>query len=474
MPASYRFADFGLDPEERVLARGSEEIQLQDLPLRLLIALVERAPGLVSRDELRDQLWPPGTHLDIDASLNTAVARVRDALADDAASPRFVVTVPRRGYKFVSPVERIEDRDETTRSPRWWLAAAGAAIAASVLAWIGFQDGSEEPPGESPPALISGEAAATQEQLLIARHHANRRSRDGLEKAIAAFQSAVALDAGSAEAYGGLAATYALLGIYDFWRPRESFGPAATMARRAIELDASSAEAHLALGLVAAVADWDWSTSLDEVTRALELAPSSVDVWYWRGSLLSALGRHDEAVESTETALRLDPTSAVVNTALAWRLFQARRGKEAVAQAHRAIELAPGYYDAWDNLKWIERTLGNEVEAAEAWIRAEEIDVADGAGVRRFYQAHGLEGLHRESIKSKLARWQSGRYQSPYDIVLEYTALGATDEAMAWLERSFAERETDLIDLAVDPRLDRLRSLERFGELLARLDLPDA
>ena len=58
--------------------------------------------------------------------------------------------------------------------------------------------------------------------------------------------------------------------------------------------------------------------------------------------------------------------------------------------------------------------------------------------------------------------------------MLEYTALGETDEAMAWLERSFAERETDLIGLAVDPRLDSLRSSERFGELLARLGLPDA
>lgn len=81
---------------------------MQDLPLRLLIALVRRAPRLVTREELRDELWPPGTHLDVDASLNTAVARVREALGDDATSPGFVVTVPRRGYKFVAPVERLE------------------------------------------------------------------------------------------------------------------------------------------------------------------------------------------------------------------------------------------------------------------------------------------------------------------------------------------------------------------------------
>lgn len=472
MPVAFRFDEFSLDADERALRRGGEEIRLQDLPLRLLIALVERAPRLVTRQELREELWPPDTHLDVDASLNTAVARVRDALGDEASDPRFVVTVPRRGYKFVVPVEPVEPPTEA-RSSRRWLAIAAAAMAVSAVAWIAFR-GDPEPSERRADALISSQAAALEEQLLIARHHANRRSRDGLEKAIASFQSALVLDAESSEAYSGLAASYALLGIYDYWRPREAFVPAETMARRAIELNPQAAEAHLALGLVAAVADWDWSTGLSEMTRAQEAAPSSAEVWYWSGGLLSALGRHDEAVESTATALRLDPTSAVFNTAMAWRLFQARRGEEAVAQAHRAIELAPGHYDAWDNLKWIQRTLGNEAEAVQAWIRAEELDNGDGEGVRRAYERGGLEGLHRESIRSQVARWESGRYQSPYDVVLEYAALGETDNAMMWLERSFAEHETDLVDLAVDPRLDPLRSAAAFDDLLSRLNLPDA
>lgn len=252
-----------------------------------------------------------------------------------------------------------------------------------------------------------------------------------------------------------------------------AFGPAEIMARRALELDPESPAAHLATGLVAAVGHWDWATATTAVERALELAPDSPEVWFWRGGLLSALGRHDEAIASSERALELDPVSPVINTALAWNLFQARRDDEAIAQAHRAIELHPNYYDAWDNLKWIEITLGHEAAALEAWVRAEELDGGDGEGVRRAYAAGGLEHLHRESIKNQLTRWEAGRYQSPYDVVLEYAALGEIDEAMAWLERSFAERETDLVALAVDPRIDVLRGKARFRELVEQIGFPD-
>ncbi len=467
----YRFGPFELDPEERALARNGEDVPLQDLPFRLLAVLVEHAPALVTRDQLRQTLWPPDTHLDVDASPNTAVARVRDALGDEPGEHRFVATVPRRGYKLVAPVERTAATQRT--DTRWLAAAVLALLAVAGAVWIGLRQG-RVPDPTSATTAESAEPNVAREHLLIARHHLERRSRDGLEKAIASFQSAAAVEPESAEAYSGLAASYALLGIYDFWRPREAFGPAETMARRALELDPSSGEAHLAMGLVAAIAHWDWDVAERETKRATLLAPDSAETWYWRGAYLAACGRHDEAIASSEKALALDPTSPVINARLAWSLFQARRGDDAVAQAHRAIELAPDYYDAWDNLKWIQLTLGHKAPAVEAWTRAEELDSGDGEGVERAYREHGLEGLHRESIKSQLKHRDSGRYHSPYDLVLEYTALGEIEPAMEWLDRSFAERETDMVDLAVDPRLDPLRDEPRFREILAEIGIPIA
>ncbi|MCH9648806.1 MAG: tetratricopeptide repeat protein [Deltaproteobacteria bacterium] len=493
------FGSFQLDTEERVLYCQGREISLQDLPMRLLIELVQQAPQLVTRKALFEALWPPGTHLDVAASLNTAVARAREALGDDASKPRFIATVPRRGYRFLAPVEPLvapQPANETRQAHSQTgplegtqteseLHSASRGTFNSTKGWglgtlllllpaVGFWIFQSLPPSprEEHRVESSGPEQTAQEHLLIARHHSDRRSKEGLEKAIASYQSALAVEPENAEAYSGLASTYALLGIYDYWRPRDAFGPAHTLAQRALELDPLSAEAHLSAGLVAAIAHWDWNSAQGSMARAVELAPTSAALGYWQGALLSSLGHHDKALEATQRAIRLDPTSPLLHTALAWRLFVAGRGADAIEQSHRAIALDPGYFDSWDNLKWIHLTLGNESEAVEAWVRAEQLDNHHGAEIEATYRETGLQGLHRASSQSLVERWETGAYQSPFDIVLEYCALGDRKEALLWLERSFAERETDLIGLATDPRLDLLRSEPRFEKLLEELDYP--
>lgn len=452
---------------------------LQDLPSRLLITLVERAPATVDRQELAATLWPPGTHLDVDASLNTAVARVREALGDDSGQPRFVATVPRRGYRFVATVEPIvegsppladpESAPTPGSSPRLFSILAIVAILLTLLTVGLALRGDHENDGVSKGGALDPEVRA---QLLVGQHQASRRSREGLERAIAAFQSAAALDPTNSQAYSGLASSYALLGIYDYWRPREAFEPAETMARHALELDPNSAEAHGAQGLVLAVAHWDWEAAQAALEKAVDLAPESPEAWYRLGTIESLLGQHQKGLAATARALQLDPTHPVLQSGYAWQLFQAGRGDEAIAQAHRTIDLHPGYFDAWDNLKWIEIRLGHELPALEAWVRAEDLDNGGGDGVRRAFALGGLAGVHRGAIRSQVSRWETGRYQSPFDIALEYAALGDVDETITWLQRSFAERETDLVGLAVDPRLDLLREDPRFESLLKEIGLP--
>ncbi len=100
----YRFGPFELDPAQGRLSRTGSGVKLQDLPLRLLVLLVERPGEIVTREELRQQLWPEDTFVEFDNSLGVAVRKLREALRDDADAPRFVETVPRRGYRFVAPV----------------------------------------------------------------------------------------------------------------------------------------------------------------------------------------------------------------------------------------------------------------------------------------------------------------------------------------------------------------------------------
>src|SRR5580704_11456752 len=100
----YRFGPFELNTGEESLARNGTRVKVQDLPYRLLAMLVERPGEIVTRDEVRQRLWPDNTFVEFDNSLGVAIRKVRDALNDDVEAPRYVETVPRRGYRFVSPV----------------------------------------------------------------------------------------------------------------------------------------------------------------------------------------------------------------------------------------------------------------------------------------------------------------------------------------------------------------------------------
>src|SRR5690242_140259 len=102
---SYGFGLYLLDPANGTLSRDSLRVRLQDQPFRLLVLLVERAGQIVSRDEIRNRLWPQNTFVEFDKSLGVAVLKVREALGDDAGNPRFIETVPRRGYRFIAPVK---------------------------------------------------------------------------------------------------------------------------------------------------------------------------------------------------------------------------------------------------------------------------------------------------------------------------------------------------------------------------------
>jgi DNA-binding winged helix-turn-helix (wHTH) protein/TolB-like protein len=100
----YRFGLFQVDPDSGKLLRQGVPVRLQEQPLRVLCLLLEHPGQVVTREELRQSLWPDGTYVEFDGSLNAALKRLRYALGDDADNPIFIETVPRRGYRFIAPV----------------------------------------------------------------------------------------------------------------------------------------------------------------------------------------------------------------------------------------------------------------------------------------------------------------------------------------------------------------------------------
>ena len=101
---SVRFGAFQLDLRTGELRKSGTRINLPEQPFQVLKALLDRPGDLVTREELRQRLWPAETVVDFEHGLNAAVRRLRDALGDSAEMPRFVETLPRRGYRFIAPV----------------------------------------------------------------------------------------------------------------------------------------------------------------------------------------------------------------------------------------------------------------------------------------------------------------------------------------------------------------------------------
>ena len=105
-----RFGIFEVDLQAGELRRQGSKIKLQEQPFQVLAMLLERPEEVVTREELQKKLWPADTFVDFERGLNRAINKLREALGDDADSPRFIETLPRRGYRFVAPVETADAR----------------------------------------------------------------------------------------------------------------------------------------------------------------------------------------------------------------------------------------------------------------------------------------------------------------------------------------------------------------------------
>jgi DNA-binding winged helix-turn-helix (wHTH) protein len=102
-----RFGVFEFDLRTGELTKSGRKVSIQEQPARVLVALLEQPGEVVSREELQRKVWRADTFVDFDTGINKAIAKIREALSDSADSPRFVETLPRRGYRFIAPVQTV-------------------------------------------------------------------------------------------------------------------------------------------------------------------------------------------------------------------------------------------------------------------------------------------------------------------------------------------------------------------------------
>jgi TolB-like protein/DNA-binding winged helix-turn-helix (wHTH) protein/Tfp pilus assembly protein PilF len=312
------------------------------------------------------------------------------------------------------------------------------------------------------------------ESYLKGRYFWNKRTADGLKVALAYFNQAIEEDPKYAQAYSGLADTYALLGDWQYavMTPKEAFPKAKAAAIKALELDSTLGEAHNSLAFILDGFDWDLDSGGKEFRRAIELNPGYATAHHWYAWHLSLLGRYDEAIAEMRKAENLDPLSLIINADLAELLVLAHSYDESIRQSRKTIEMDPNFALAHNQLAqaYLQKHMYDEaVSELQKAVQLSERSPTCIANLARAYAASGKKG-EAVQLLSELKKRSSPEYSNASEIAMIYASLGDMDQAMNWLEKGYEERFNPGVLLR--PGFDPLRSDSRFQSIVHRIGLP--
>ena len=312
------------------------------------------------------------------------------------------------------------------------------------------------------------------ESYLKGRYFWNKRTGDGLKVALAYFKQAIEEDPQYAQAYSGLADTYALLGDWQYavMTPKEAFPKAKAAAIKALELDSSLGEAHNSLAFVLDGFDWDFDSAGKEFQRAIELNPGYATAHHWYAWHLSLLGRFDDAIAEMRKAENLDPLSLIINADLAELLGLAHSYDESIRQSLKTIEMDPNFALAHNQLAqaYLQKQLYDEAVAEMQ--KAVQLSGDSPTCIANLARAYVASGKRSEAAKllGDLKKRSNPGYSNASEIAMIYASFGDADQAMNWLEKGFEERFNPGVLLR--PGFDPLRSDSRFQNLVHRVGLP--
>jgi len=298
-----------------------------------------------------------------------------------------------------------------------------------------------------------------------------RLTREGLEAAERYFTLALEKDPTYAAAWAGMARVWTGRQQAGIAPPSEAASKARAAALKALTLDENSWEAHRALAGILTWTDWDWAIAEREWDRLLELNPNS-DVLSGFSHFLIIMGRPKEALAQITRAVALDPFDIKVQGFYAKALLGLRRYDDAIAAAHAALELQPGYGLATTALTDALFMNGRYDEALtvekQQWARDPELLDA----LERGFTEAGYAGAEK-----RLADVLAGRFGKPggvstVHLAVIYVRAGDRDRALEWLERAYEERNPNM-PYVESPPFDSLQADPRFQDLTRRMKLPE-
>jgi len=316
---------------------------------------------------------------------------------------------------------------------------------------------------------------AAYEAYLRGRYAWNRRSEANLQEGIQHFQQAIALEPSYAEAYSGMADSYAALGYLSYLPPKEAFSQARAAAEKAISLDPSLAEAHASLAYVHFYFEWNWAAAEAEFRKAIELNPNYATAHDYYSYFLLAMRRYDEARHEIDRALQLDPLSLPINTDVAFQMFYRGRYDDAIVQLKKALEMNPKYPLGHLWLGRCYQMKGMYDDSLREYKATDEALPNWAVTIAGIGNLQAIAGKHEDALHTieRLDSLAKNKYVTPYGYALVYAGMKDKDKAFRYLNRAYDDRSNWLVWLRFDPRWEPIHSDPRFADLVRRIGYPE-
>ncbi len=458
----YQFGPFQLDAERLLLLDRDEAIAIGPKVVETLLALIEHPGEVFAKEALLARIWPEGFVDEANLAQNIYVLRKTLRVRWDVDA---IETIPRRGYRFIAPVERLDDvpRPQPVRAlpagvrPRFggWALLGAFCLALVVIVTLAVAI----PRGVGARSNLSAEGSRLYE---IGRYYWNLRTRDGLAKSVDYFTRVVDTDPRDARGYAGLASADAMTADYGYGAaPAKVYiARARAFARKALVLDPNSGEAYAVLGMLESEKMSGRAQNLPEafkdLRRAIALDPSSGPAHEWYGIALLEKGMIPEAYTELDKAAQLDPLSVATTAWLGTAAYLEQRYGDAIAYARETLDLSPERSDAYETLGLAYEALGDDARAAQAFTRLGEV-----CEKCRGKAAVLLVAVYAHTNKLAAARAELAVAQThpddvaTEDLALAFDAIGERKTALSLLRRSKGEYAA--AEMAHDPRFASLR-----------------
>lgn len=462
----YAFGPFTVDQASGELLRNGKAVGLPVQSSKILKLLLENAGHLLSREDICKAVWSD-RYVDFDAGLNSEIKKIRRALGDDPSSPRYIETVPRRGYRFTGKVL------VSKQNPINWIGKFAAAAAGIIL--LGFVAAMylRTVPDDAAVSPAQGPETVSAEQLQSPAYGAHLKGLVALQSgdidlAAEMFSAALGADPEYAPAYVG-AARVNVRRRNEGWFRIET---ARRFVEKAMEIQPGNIEAATIKAGLLLYYYRDSTASVALLERMLAAGANSAGLHVTKAYLHMISGEQNGALDSVRKAYTSNPMSPTLNANYGWIFYKANSLTDAERLCKTSHDLAPGSVFALECVIHVNHSQKDYAEAAEYGTRLMKLRGASDSEIktiRAVPTAYAREQAYW--------RWTLGWLKANADDTLDglsstgiaHTILGQQTAAVAAFDAAFDRGgEAFLAFLAIDPRVEELRSHPAFARLAAR------